>query len=121
MIRASKLVTIVLTGLLLALVAACAPIQAPVSSIQPTSAPAATQAPAAQNTQAPSAQATEVPAAAATQPAASGNVKTLTIAMSQEPKGFGVMFAQVAAIEVEQALNAYWTYRDADLNPQPWL
>ncbi|HBY94771.1 MAG TPA: hypothetical protein DEP84_12575 [Chloroflexi bacterium] len=48
-------------------------------------------------------------------------MKTLTIGMSQEPKGFGVMIAQIAAIEAEQSLNAYWTYRDADLNVQPWL
>ena len=41
--------------------------------------------------------------------------------MSQEPKAFGVMVSQIAAIEVEQTLNAYFTYRDADLVAQPWL
>jgi len=41
--------------------------------------------------------------------------------MSQEPKAFGVMVSQIAAIDVEQTLNAYFTYRDADLKAQPWL
>ncbi len=47
--------------------------------------------------------------------------KTVTIGMSQEPRGFGVLISQIAAIQVEQALNAYWVYRDANLKPQPWL
>jgi peptide/nickel transport system substrate-binding protein len=49
------------------------------------------------------------------------SAKTLTIGMSQEPRGFGVSISQIAAIQVEQSLNAYWTYRDANLRPQPWL
>ena len=120
MVRPSRIITLVLIGLVFILAAACAPVQAPPAA-------QATQAPAGQPsspTQVPTA-ATQAPAGAPTQAAAtsapSGGVKTLTIAMSQEPKGFGVQFAQIAAIEVEQALNAYWTYRDADLNPQPWL
>lgn len=116
MFRVSTLVSLVLAGLVMMFAAACAPVQAPAPGAQ------ATQAPAAQ----PTAQATTAgtqPAAAATQPAATsaGATKTLTIAMSQEPRGFGVTIAQIAAIEVEQALNAYWTYRDANLEPQPWL
>ena len=47
--------------------------------------------------------------------------KTLTIGMSQEPNGWGVMVSQIARIEVEQAMNASLVYRDGDLNLQPWL
>lgn len=47
--------------------------------------------------------------------------KTLTIGMSQEPNGWGVMVSQIARIEVEQSMNAQLTYRDGDLNLQPWL
>jgi peptide/nickel transport system substrate-binding protein len=108
-------------ALALAFLAACAPAapttapQAPAPTAQPTPAAKPTAAaPAAAPTTAPAAK----PAAAA-QPATAA--KTLTIGMSEEPRGFGVQIAQIAAIEVEQSMNAYFTYRDADLNPQPWL
>ncbi len=109
-----KFVPLFLIGLVIALIAACAPVQ-PAPGGPP---PAATTAPApAESTTA--AAATEPAAAATSAPTEEG--KTLTIGMSQEPRGFGVMISQIAAIQAEQALNAYWTYRDADLNAQPWL
>jgi peptide/nickel transport system substrate-binding protein len=55
------------------------------------------------------------------QPTPVADVKTLTIGMSQEPTGWGVQVSQIARIQVEQAMNANLTYRDGDLNVQPWL
>src|SRR5262245_33034351 len=110
----------IITLALAFLAAACAPAPA----AQPTAAPkptaAAPAAPASAPTTAPAAKPTAAaqPATAA-QPASAA--KTLTIGMSEEPRGFGVQIAQITAIEVEQSMNAYFTYRDADLNPQPWL
>ncbi len=105
MFRARAFVILVLVGFAVAVLIGSAP-----ATLAATTQPPAGVAPV----QAPAAQATAVPTG-------TGRVKTLTIAMSQEPRGFGVMVAQIAAIEVEQALNAYWTYRDANLNVQPWL
>lgn len=117
----TRRIALVLVGLLMVVLAtACA---AP-GALPPPAAPPAAQATAAPQpaTQAATQTvATEAPTTAATQAASAAPGKTLTIAMSQEPRGFGVMVAQIAAIEVEQSLNAYWTYRDADLKPQPWL
>lgn len=120
MLSKSRFITLCLFAMAIILVAACAPVPAQVPAAQPTAvAPAPTTA--EQATQAPAAEPTTAAAAPTTAAAPSGGAKTLTIGMSQEPRGLGIMTAQVAAIEVEQALNAYWTYRDADLKPQPWL
>src|SRR5258708_3127213 len=91
----------------------------PTAAAKPTAAAPAAAAPTA--TRAPVAVAAPTTAAAAAPAAPAVGGKTPTIAMSQEPKGFGVTIAQIAAIEVEQSLNAYFTYRDADLKVQPWL
>jgi peptide/nickel transport system substrate-binding protein len=108
--------------LLVALLAGCvappAETQPPPTSdagLQPT-APAA-----ASPTTAAAAPTTAPDATEPAAPTAPAGDKTLTIAMSQEPRGFGVLTSQIAAIEVEQSLNAYFTYRDAGLSVQPWL
>jgi peptide/nickel transport system substrate-binding protein len=111
------------TGLLLA---ACGPGAAPAAPTQapaqPTAVPTAVSKPGPQPTTAPAAAPTAARTAnptTAAAPATGG--KTLSIGMSQEPRGWGVMISQIAAIEVEQTMNAYFTYRDADLKAQPWL
>jgi peptide/nickel transport system substrate-binding protein len=91
--------------------AAAVPTTAPAAAAKPTEAP---KPAAAAPTTAPAAK----PAAPAA-PATAG--KTLTIAMSQEPRGFGVLLSQIAAIEVEQSMNAYFSYRTGELKAQPWL
>ncbi len=48
-------------------------------------------------------------------------VKTLSIGMSAEPNGWGVMVSQIARLQVEQSMNAEFVFRDGDLNIQPWL
>jgi peptide/nickel transport system substrate-binding protein len=98
--------------------APASPTQAPAQAAPTTAAAAAKPTTAQQPTAAVAGQPTSAPAAAA---APATGAKTLTIGMAQEPKQFGVMVSQIAAIEAEQTLNAYFTYRDADLNPQPWL
>ena len=63
---------------------------------------------------------TEAEEAPAEEESASGG-KTLSIGMSQEPRGWGVLVSQIARIQVEQSMNAKLVYRAADLSVQPWL
>jgi peptide/nickel transport system substrate-binding protein len=112
------------------LLSACGPAAVPTAPTQapakPTVAPTVAPKPAAQPTSAPTAAPAPAPTAApaaapTTAPAAATGGKTLSIGMSQEPRGWGVMISQIAAIEVEQTMNAYFTHRDGDLKAQPWL
>src|SRR5216683_138165 len=104
------------SALLLASCSSATPVAPTSPPAQPAAKPTAVSP---QTTVAPVAAPTTPPAAAAqptVAPAAApaSSAKTLTIGMSQEPKAFGIMVSQIAAIEVEQTLNAYFTYRDAE-------
>src|SRR5690349_7295486 len=102
MMRMPRLVTLFLFVIALTLIAACSPTPAQVPLTQP---PAATQVPAATGVAQPTQPPAEQPTTAASSPteaattAAPAGTKTLTIGMSQEPRGLGVLTAQVAAIE----------------------